>query len=150
MIKRKDCMVQDMKGRRKTLAGVLAALAVFLTAGCSIVREDKEKIADLEYTLVKEEELPDELQEEIAGRKEEPMKISYGDGEDLYIVRGYGEKETDGYEAEVLQLYETKNAVYIQTSLAGPPSEADAVKEKTYPYVAVKTAYNAKRVLFDE
>lgn len=78
------------------------------------------------------------------------MKISYGDQGMLYIVRGYGEKNTEGYQAEVRELYETKNAIYIRTYLKGPESEEEAKEKKTCPYVAVKMSYSAKKIRFDE
>lgn len=78
------------------------------------------------------------------------MKISYGDQGMLYIVRGYGEKDTEGYQAEVRELYETKNAIYIRTYLKGPKSEEEAKEKKTCPYVAVKMPYSAKKIRFDE
>ncbi|BDZ76400.1 protease complex subunit PrcB family protein [Mordavella massiliensis] len=115
-----------------------------------MVKENKEKTGDIEYTVVKEEELPKELQKQIEQKKEDPMKISYGDQGMLYIVRGYGEKDTEGYQAEVRELYETKNAIYIRTYLKGPESEEEAKEKKTCPYVAVKMPYSAKKIRFDE
>ena len=119
-------------------------------SGCSVVKEDEEKTGDIEYTVVKEEELPEELQKQIEQKKEKPMKISYGDRGLLYIVRGYGEKDTEGYQAEVGELYETKHTIYIRTCLKGPESEREAKEKKTCPYVVVKMPYSAKKIRFDE
>lgn len=129
---------------------VVLLMFVLLFDGCSVVKEDKEKIGDLQYAVVKQEELPEELKKQIEEQKTTPMKISYGDQGMLYIVRGYGEKGTDGYQVAVKELYETKHTIYIRTSLKGPESEAEAKKKKTYPYVVVKMPYCAKKIQFDE
>ena len=141
-----------MKEQRRLLCTLCVVLLIFvsLSAGCSVVKKKKKKTGDIEYTVVKEEELPKELQKQIEQKKEDPMKISYGDQGMLYIVRGYGEKDTEGYQAEVRELYETKNAIYIRTYLKGPKSEEEAKEKKTCPYVAVKMPYNAKKIRFDE
>ena len=70
-----------MKEQRRLLCTLCVVLLIFvsLSAGCSVVKEDKEKTGDIEYTVVKEEELPKELQKQIEQKKEDPMKISYGD-----------------------------------------------------------------------
>lgn len=140
-----------MKGQRKQCGIIFTVLLLFILFldGCSVVKEDKEKIGDLEYTVVKPEELPEELKKQIEEQKDTPMKISYGDQGMLYIVRGYGEKDTDGYQAVVNELYETKHTIYIQTSLKGPESEADAIKKKTYPYVVVKMPFHEKKIRFE-
>ena len=51
-----------MKEQRRLLCTLCVVLLIFvsLSAGCSVVKEDKEKTGDIEYTVVKEEELPKE------------------------------------------------------------------------------------------
>ena len=152
MIKRNNCMVQRYERTKEAALHALRCFADFCFVICRLQcgKRGQRKTGDIEYTVVKEEELPKELQKQIEQKKEDPMKISYGDQGMLYIVRGYGEKNTEGYQAEVRELYETKNAIYIRTYLKGPESEEEAKEKKTCPYVAVKMSYSAKKIRFDE
>ena len=72
-----------------------------LLSGCSFGTIEEQKTGDVIYEIVKKEEIPEQLKEEIkeAGKKE--MWISYADtGKEetyLYVVRGYGTQQTTGY-----------------------------------------------------
>ena len=50
---------------------------------------------------------------------------------------------------EELKVYETENAIYIETDLLGPESTEEIVETETYPYVVVKVEDNEKYVVFD-
>ena len=62
------------------------------------------------------------IEKMIAERKEEGFQLSADQGE-LYLAVGYGTRPTSGYSIKVKALYETENAVYIQTELLGPSKE---------------------------
>ena len=67
----------------------------------------------------------------------------------LYICGGYGVQETAGYSITVNALYETGNAIYIDTNLIGPGPEEKGKNTPTYPYIVVKTENLDKSVVFD-
>lgn len=135
-----------MKANIGKAALCLAVLT--LLAGCSIKKADGEKLEDLDFTVVKSEDIPGELQKVIEEKKESEFKVTYEDGEDLYIVVGYGSQETNGYSIEVNELYLTENAVYIDTNLLGP-SKDEKVREATVsPYIVVKTQFRDLPVVF--
>ena len=52
-----------------------------------------DKVRDLEYTILSEERIPEELLNIIKERQEEPFEMTYSDGEFLYICIGYGKQE---------------------------------------------------------
>ena len=87
-----------MKKRRWTAAAVAVML---LFTGCSFGTLKEQKTGEIEYEIVKKEEIPEKLKEEIAEAEKSEMWISYADtgneGRYLYIVRGYGRQETTGY-----------------------------------------------------
>ena len=57
-----------------------AALCVCLMfTGCGF-REKKEERTELEFTVVDEERLPEELLKMVGEKKAEPFKLTYGDG----------------------------------------------------------------------
>ena len=49
-----------------------------------------EKIKDLEYTVIAEDNIPEELLEKIEERKENAFKLTFEDQGFLYICVGYG------------------------------------------------------------
>lgn len=133
--------------RRKRLLALCTGALLFLSA-CSINTIKEEKIKDLEYTVVSPDEVPEELMIQIEEEKEEPMKITFSDKGYLYIVHSYGTQETSGYSIEVKELYETENAICIETELLGPRKTEEIVETETYPFVVVKIEENEKYVVF--
>ncbi len=108
-----------------------------------------EKIKDLEFTVIAEDKLPEELLATIEEKKKESFKITFQDQGFLYICVGYGEQETGGYSIAVNALYETGNAVCIDTNLIGPKPEEKGKPAPSYPYIVVKTELVEKPVVFD-
>lgn len=128
----------------------ISCLSTFcLLVGCSAEKLSTEKLRDIEFTVVDEEAIPEELEEKIDDNEEKPFKLTYADDGALYIAVGYGEQRTSGYSIEVKELYETENAIYIHTNLIGPAKDEKVVERKTYPYIVVKLEYIDKNVVFE-
>ncbi|MCM1386232.1 MAG: protease complex subunit PrcB family protein [Bacillus sp. (in: Bacteria)] len=108
-----------------------------------------EKIKDLTFTVIAEDKLPEELLAMIEEKKADSFKMTFEDRGFLYICVGYGQQETAGYSISVNALYETGNAVYIDTNLIGPGPEEKGKNAPTYPYIVVKTENVSKPVVFD-
>ena len=77
------------------------------------------------------------------------ISTSYADQGELYLAVGYGTRPTSGYSIKVKALYETENAVYIQTELLGPSKEEKITEKQTYPYVVVKMEWIDKNIIFE-
>ena len=137
-----------MKKRSLFLAGIFL-LQILLLCGCSIREEDSVKLRDLEFTLVSEERLPEELKTLIEEKKQGPFKFTYTDQENLYLCIGYGEQATGGYSITVNQLYLTENAIYVHTNLLGPSPKEKENPAVSYPYVVIKTENLDKNVVFE-
>ncbi len=117
--------------------------------GCSLLSEERVKLRDLDFTVLSEEKIPQELAEIIAEKKQEPFKLTYSDNTFLYICIGYGVQETGGYSIAVNQLYLTDTAVCVNTSLLGPSPEEMTNKAPSYPYIVIKTELLDKTVIFE-
>lgn len=102
----------------------------------------------MEFTIVEEREIPEGLKTKIDEKKTNEFKITYKDGEDLYIAVGYGERATGGYSISVNDLYLGKNAIHITTTLIGPSKEETVTQVLTYPYIVVKTPFREEPVVF--
>lgn len=123
--------------------------SLLLLTACSVKEQKIEKVKDLEFTVVSEDCLPEELKTEIAGKKQTEFKMTYSDNKYLYICIGYGEQKTGGYSITVNELYLTDNAIYIHTNLLGPRPEDKKTEVSSYPYIVVKTELIDKTVVFD-
>ena len=131
---------------------VLCIIAVALTvtlSGCTFLSEERIKLRDLDFTVLSEEKIPEELKTIIEEKKKEPFQITYTDKEYLYICAGYGEQATGGYSIAVNELYLTDTAVYASVSLLGPDSAESSVRNPSYPYIVIKTEYLDQTVIFE-
>lgn len=119
-----------------------------ILTGCSVEKENQDKVRDLEFTVVGDAECPEELKNIIIEKKTTPFKLTYSNDQGLYIVTGYGEQATGGYSIAVNELYLTENAIVIDTELLGPEKGETIGVEASYPYVVVKTEYLEEPVIF--
>jgi len=137
------------KRRLLCMMMVFQLMITVLLCGCSITEEGGMKLRDLEFTLVSDERMPEELRALIEERKTEEFKFTYADKEALYICVGYGEQSTGGYSIAVNELYLTDNAIYVDTNLLGPSAKEKENPAKSYPYAVIKTEFLDKNVVFE-
>lgn len=125
-------------------------LCVVLT-GCRMSGEGNIKLRDLDFTVLSEEKIPEELKTVIAEKGSEPFRLTYSDNQNLYISIGYGEQKTGGYSIAVDELYLTDDAVHVSTSLLGPDitGQKSGAGKPTTPYIVIKTELLDKTVIYD-
>lgn len=132
---------------------ILGIIILFFSTGCSKEEKDPlQKIKDLEFTVLAEDNIPEELKAIIEEKKENTFKVTYQDNGFLYICIGYGQQVSGGYSITVNDLYLTENAIYADTTLLGPePAESAGIKKNTpsYPYIVLKTEFVDKPVIFN-
>lgn len=146
-------MLKKLKrpGKRVMLAiCVFAVLAIGCIGftGCSSDEAKDEKLQDLEFTVVGENDIPQALSELIGKKREKPFKLTYADGQDMYIVIGEGPQTGGGYSVIVKELYLTENSVVIRTELMGPEKGEATGSDTSYPVLIVKTAFVEEPVVF--
>ena len=61
----------------------------------------------------------------------------------------YGKQESGGYSVTVNDLYETENAIYVNTNLLGPKAGSTPATSPSYPYIVLKVEFREKTVVFD-
>lgn len=138
------------KTGRKILCIIVALISTMIFfEGCAIEKNNRTKVRDLDYHVVTEEELPEELKTQIEEKKAADFKLTYETPEYLYIVRGYGEQETGGYSIQVAELYLSSNAVFFKSTLIGPRKGENVAKSPSYPYIVVRTEGIDKNVVFE-
>lgn len=119
----------------KRTGGLLCVLLLaLLPAGCQFIRIEEGERTPLEYTIVKQEEIPEEISELMEQKKKKVFQMTYQVGDIRYLMKGYGEQLTGGYSIQVEEVSESENAVFCKTRLIGP-EKADAGSEPSYPCI---------------
>lgn len=133
------------------ILGVIAVLFLSgcLLCGCSIEDTNGTKVSDLDYTIVEESEIPEELLTMIEEKKAADFKMTYEMDNDLYIVRGYGEQATGGYSIRIKDCYLTTNAILFDTELVGPRKGESTSASPSYPYIVIKTEKRDESTIFE-
>ena len=136
--------------RWKNVAAAMLLLCVVLT-GCGMSGERNIKLRDLDFTVLSEEKIPEELKTVITEKRSEPFRLTYSDNQNLYISIGYGEQKTGGYSIAVDELYLTDDAVHVSTSLLGPDitGQKSGAGKPTTPYIVIKTELLDKTVIYN-
>lgn len=134
---------------KKLIIFVVTVLITLVCSGCSLLSEERVKLRDLDFTVLAEEKIPEELLSIVNEKKAEPFKLTYSDRDYLYICIGYGEQATGGYSIAVNELYETDSAIYVNTELLGPAPEEKNNPTPSYPYIVLKTEYLDQTVIFE-
>ena len=133
---------------KKVIAMILTTVMLLSLSACSMLSEENVKLRDLDFTVLSEETIPQELCTIIEEKEGGPFKLTYSDKEFLYICIGYGEQATGGYSIAVNELYLTDNAIYVNTELLGPEASEKGNKVPSYPYIVIKTEYLEETVIF--
>ena len=129
------------------IMGVIFSLAAGL-AGCSVSKENRDKVRDLEFQTAPSEELPEELSKLISEKVSQHFKLTYTDDKNLYIAVGYGAQPTGGYSISIRELYLTENSIVLATELMGPEKEEDPGTEQSFPYIVLRTELLEEPVIF--
>lgn len=126
---------------------LLGSILIFLS-GCKMQTNEREKLRELEYTIVEEEKVPEELRQILEEKRKKEFKLTYEEEGSLYLCIGYGEQKTSGYSISVKELYLSENAIYFDTSLIGPGKDETVSETPSYPCLIVKTEQIDKPVVF--
>lgn len=132
----------------KSMLCTVFCITVLLFSGCSLLNEEKMKLRDLEFVVLSEERIPEELKKILEEKKTAPFQITYSDQKNLYICTGYGEQKTGGYSIVVDELYLTESQIIVNTCLLGPEGTSKEPMVPSYPYIVLRTELLDKPVLF--
>ncbi len=134
---------------RKAFCFAAACFAAAVFCACVPAGGQEESRDDMEFTVVSEDRLPKELAQIVDEKKQDAFKLTYADAGYLYICTGYGKQDSGGYSITVDALYETENAIYVNTNLLGPKAGSAAGNSPSYPYIVIKVEFRDKTVVFD-
>ena len=114
-----------------------------------MLSEEKIKLRDLDFTVLGEEKIPEQLRSIIDEKKGAAFQITYTDNENLYICVGYGEQGSGGYSIAVDELYLTDTNIIVSTTLLGPEAGEKGNGTPSWPYLVIKTEYLEQNVEFE-
>ena len=123
-------------------------LVVRTLSGCTVNGDNGDKVRDLDFSVVADTDIPQELRQIIAEKQQSPFKLTYSDDKNLYIVVGYGKQASGGYSIAVNDLYLTDNSIVLDTELIGPEKGENAGTEPSYPFIVIRTEMSELPVVF--
>lgn len=123
------------------LAGILC--------GCGKSGKESGSMKEAAFTVVAPDAVPAELQKIIGENKKEEIRMTYEDGNDLYLIRGYGQQKTGGYSISVVSCEEDEKTVRFDTRLIGPPAPEGISKEPSYPCLVIKMEARDKEIMIE-
>ncbi|MCD7814359.1 MAG: protease complex subunit PrcB family protein [Lachnospiraceae bacterium] len=126
---------------------LIGALVLFLLAGCRKMEEGER--TEVDFSVMIDKELPQELLAAIEENKENEMRLTWMDGEEMYLIRGYGKQSTGGYSIAVAECAENEETLWFDTRLIGPQDTENLSQEASYPYLVVKIAATEKEVVIE-
>lgn len=145
--------MMDMLKRKRATGRVLACLAVIMLSislfACGMEKTATKKLRDVEFTVIDQSEIPQELLSTMEEKKKEGFKLTYADENNLYLAVGYGEQKTGGYSIAVDECYLTENAIYFGTTLTGPEKGEKINQVSSYPCIVVKMESIDEPVVFE-
>lgn len=131
---------------RNVLISCVLCMCVSMIPGCQKRTESEQ--TEVEYTIMTARELPEELLAIIEENKEQEMRLTWMDQDEMYLIRGYGEQLTGGYSVAVAGCTEDETTLWFDTRLIGP-DEGDASGAASYPYLVVKIEATEKEVIIE-
>lgn len=132
---------------KKSALFTIILCCILLMTGCDTFGRKETKIKDLEFVVVNESAIPENLLTTLEEMKKESFHYVYSDQEYLYICVGYGEQKHSGYSIAVDGLYLTDKAIHAETTLIGPEKENLKRNTPSYPYIVLKTDFLEQTVI---
>lgn len=133
----------------KLIVCVISILMTGVLTGCISGPLQTEKLREVTYVTLQEDEIPEELMVRIEQKKEKAFHMSYKENGIVYIAEGYGIQKDLGCSVEVEEVYETEDALCFHTHLMGPKSGEEEDEKAADPYVAAAVKDVGKIVIFD-
>ena len=100
---------------RKAGALICVLMLTAVLSGCRFIRIEEGERTPLDYTVMKQEEIPREVVELMEQKKEKAFYMTYQVGDVRYLMKGYGEQLSGGYSIQVEEVSESENGIFCKT-----------------------------------
>ncbi len=135
---------------KRLISLILMLLAMGCVCGCGISKatDDSERTA-VDFTVVRQDDLPAKVSELAAARRQEAYEMSYRYEGALYLMKGYGIQDTGGYSIQVEYVEENDEELHVKTRLVGPQNRSEQSAVVSCPQIVVKVEDRDKKIIFD-
>lgn len=123
----------------KIVCAVVIFLLTIQISGCEGNYKGSGTGLNLEYTVLGETKIPEELMSQIEEKKAEGFELTYRDNEYLYIAKGFGEQKTSGCSISVTNLTSEDQTIYFESKLVIPQEKENLNSISSFPYIVIKT-----------
>lgn len=87
---------------------VIIFLLIPVLTGCRIVDVSEGEVKEVEYTVLGNEDLPEEVRKLLEEQGQEPFALAYESGGFLYLMKGYG-RQNSSANMRLLEFNQPKN-----------------------------------------
>lgn len=136
--------------KRWLRAAAVCLLLGILAGGCGFFGKDGGQYRELDYTVVKAGEIPEEVQKLMQNQGEQPFQMTYKSDGWLYIMRGYGRQKTGGYSIKIRGVGISEEKLHVKYELLGPQTKEEQKGEGSLPWVVLKLEDPGCPVMFEE
>ena len=112
-------------------------------------KDAAEKEHGVEYTVLGEDQIPDEIRKVVDVKKQEEFQMTYQEEDMLYLLQGYGIQSSGGYSIRVEKVSENDTELHVKTKLIGPKGKDGGTEGISCPYLVIKVENRHKKVVFD-
>lgn len=117
--------------------------------GCAGKDTEKGKDCPVDFTIINNKDLPQEIRDAISEKEQEEFQMSCQWEDQLYLMKGYGIQSTGGYSIQVEYVTENAKEIHIKTRLIGPETREEQSPVVSSPYLVVKVENREKTIIFD-
>lgn len=115
--------------------------------GCQGKQTQEWEGTPVEFEMVEMREVPQELADIIEENQKDEIRMTFVSGEDMYLVRGYGEQKTGGYSICVKSCTQDEEMIWLDTQLIGPQNPETVKEDPSYPCLVIKLPKQEKEVM---
>ena len=134
---------------KKTVILWLCMMVITIMTGCQMIKIEEGNRTPLEYTIVENNEIPEEAASLIEEKKAAEFQMTYQEEDMLYLLQGYGIQSSGGYSIRVEKVSENDTELHVKTKLIGPKGKDGGTEGISCPYLVIKVENRHKKVVFD-
>ena len=134
---------------KKTVILWLCMAIITIMTGCQMIKIEEGNRTPLEYTIVENNEIPEEAARLIEEKKAAEFQMTYQEEDMLYLLQGYGIQSSGGYSIRVEKVSENDTELHVKTKLIGPEGKDGETEGISCPYLVIKVENRHKKVVFD-
>lgn len=131
---------------------ILLLISILITCisfeGCSVITISDKKETDLDYEIIEYHYLDYHLKDLYNSYYSENNRITYDDGNYMYLFIFYGKMPSGGYSVNIKELYSTASNIIVDTTLTGPQKEETTAEKESFPAIVLKIKSSSKTVIY--